>query len=196
MTFFLRIITITLALTMTVMLVSCGPGKNVMPDDQVRMQGEKIISQTFDTLRNTLLREIGQNGFSGAVEFCNTNALPLTNIYASENIAVKRTSGQLRNMTNAPDSMEQRILALYLSLISSSKELKPVIEKDDAGNQHYFKPIIIQAMCLNCHGDKNNQIQPATWQAIQLKYPSDAAWGYKEGELRGIWHVKFMSAKR
>lgn len=192
----MRVISITLALTMIVMFVSCDSGKNDMTDEQVKTQGEEIITLTFDTLRNTLLREIGHKGFPGAVEFCNTNALLLTNTYAGANITIKRTSGQLRNMTNAPDSMEQRILELYLSLKSSRKELKPVIEKDDAGNQHYFKPIIIQAMCLNCHGDKNNQIKPATWQAIQVKYPSDAAWGYKEGELRGIWHVKFMSAKR
>ena len=192
----MRIIFTTLVLTMVLMFVSCGAGKNVMPDDLVSTQGEKVIAQTFDTLRNTLIREISHNGFAGAVEFCNTNALPLTNSYASEDIIVKRTSGKLRNQVNAPDSMEQRILALYLSLKSNKKELKPVIEKDDAGNQHYFKPIIIQAMCLNCHGDKNTQIQPAAWQAIQIKYPSDAAWGYKEGDLRGIWHVKFMTAQK
>lgn len=192
----MRIISIISVPAMIFMIVSCGGGKNIMPDDQVKTQGEKVIAQTFDTLRSTLLNEIRNYGFAGAVEFCNTNALTLTNTYASENIFVKRTSGKLRNMANAPDSMEQRILALYWSLKSNGKELKPVIEKDDVGNQHYFKPIIIQAMCLNCHGDKNTQIQPATWQTIQLKYPSDAAWDYEEGDLRGIWHVKFMAAKK
>ena len=192
----MRIISIISVPAMIFMFVSCGGGKNIMPDDQVKTQGEKVIAQTFDTLRSTLLNEIRNYGFAGAVEFCNTNALTLTNTYASENIFVKRTSGKLRNMANASDSMEQRILALYWSLKSNGKELKPVIEKDDVGNQHYFKPIIIQAMCLNCHGDKNTQIQPATWQTIQLKYPSDAAWDYEEGDLRGIWHVKFMAAKK
>lgn len=175
-------------------IISCSQKRNSEAEAALfKAKGDSLIAQTFDTLRNTLLREIGKNGFVGSVEFCNTNALPITNTYAGETVFIKRTSDKLRNPANAPDTMEQRLLAMYLSLKSGGRALEPVLEKDAAGNLHYFKPIIVQAMCLNCHGDKSLQIQPDTWQVIQLKYPSDAAFGYKEGEVRGMWHVKFIT---
>jgi len=91
--------------------------------------------------------------------------------------------------------MEHRILATYLQLKSKKETLKPILEKDALGTYHYFNPIIVQAMCLNCHGDQNTQIQPDTWKAIQTKYPADAAFNYKVGDLRGVWHVAFQTGE-
>lgn len=158
-------------------------------------KGDSLVSKTFDTLRNTLLRAIGEKDFPGAVEFCNTQALTLTQSWSEEGIMIKRSSDRWRNPSNAPDSQEQRVLEMYHRLKSGSQELKAVLEKDAAGNHHYFKPILIQSMCLNCHGSKNEQINPETWKMIQLKYPSDSAFGYKEGDLRGIWHITFTAIK-
>ena len=152
--------------------------------------GDSLIAKTFDTLRNSLLREAGQKGFDGAVAYCNTNALGLTNTYADNKVHISRTSNKVRNGNNAPDTMEQKILSKYLTLIEGKQKPTPVIEQDASGNIHYFKPIMLQSMCLNCHGTKE-QIQPKTWEMIQSKYPSDLAYGYKEGDFRGIWHVEF-----
>ncbi len=152
--------------------------------------GDSLIAKTFDTLRNSLMREAGAKGFEGAVEFCNINALNLTNTYADNKVHISRTSNTVRNGNNAPDTMEQKVLAKYLSLIEGNQKPTPIIEQDPKGNVHYFKPIMLQSMCLNCHGSKE-QIQPKTWEVIQSKYPSDMAYGYKEGEFRGIWHVEF-----
>jgi hypothetical protein len=178
-------------------LISCTQrGKSPDNLNSYALDGDTIIANTFDTLRNTLLRAIGEKGFQGAIEFCNANALLLTNTYAAENIVIRRTSDKLRNQGNAPDSMEQRILATYLRSKHNQETLQPVVEIDAKGNHHYYKPIMIQAMCLNCHGDKNKQIEPATWQAIQAKYPADAAFDYNVGDLRGIWHVNFNKEKK
>lgn len=158
-------------------------------------RGDSLVAKTFDTLRNTLLRAIGEHGFAGAVSFCNTEALKLTNTFAGEGVAIKRTSDKLRNPMNAPDNLEKEILSEYLNLKKENKELKPVLKKDAAGNHHYFKPIIVQTMCLSCHGDKSGPLLPDTWQAIEQKYPNDKAFDYKEGDLRGIWHVTFSERK-
>lgn len=160
-----------------------------------KSKGDSLIAQTFDTLRNTLLKTIGEKGFPGAVSFCNTKALSLTNTYAAEGITIKRTSDKLRNPANRPDNMEQEILSAYLQMKRDKQELKPVFKKDAEGNRHYFKPILLQAMCSNCHGDKTTQIRPDTWESILQKYPADAAFNYKEGDLRGIWHLTFLKNK-
>ncbi len=176
---------------------SCTQNKNPsVTMEGFRLRGDTIVAQTFDTLRNTLLKAIGERGLPMAVEFCNINALPLTNAFSAADISIKRTSDKIRNPANSADTMEQRILATYLQLKNNKGALKPIVEKDAAGNHHYYKPIIVQAMCLNCHGDKNTQIQPGTWQAIKAKYPGDAAFDYEEGDFRGIWHVKFSAEKQ
>lgn len=177
-------------------LLSCRDSGNPEKDASYWMaRGDSLVAKTFDTLRNTLLRAIGEHGFAGAISFCNTEALNLTNTFAGEGVTVKRTSDKIRNPLNAPDEMEKKILAEYLTQKKENKALQPVLKKDAAGNHHYFKPILVQALCLSCHGDKSGPLLPETWQAIQQKYPDDKAFDYKEGDLRGIWHISFSGKK-
>ena len=56
---------------------------------------------------------------------------------------------------------------------------------------HYYKPILIQAMCLTCHGTPGVEMNAQLAAVIDSLYPSDKAKGYKDGELRGMWHVVF-----
>jgi len=154
-------------------------------------RGDSLVARTFDTLRNTLLRTISEKGFAGAVSFCNTEALNLTSTDRKEGVLIKRTSDRLRNPANTPDKVELEIITAYIQERIKKQDLKPVLKKDEAGNHHYFRPILVQAMCLNCHGEKLIQIKPDTWEVIRQHYPADAAFDYKEGDLRGIWHVVF-----
>ena len=158
--------------------------------------GDSIIAKTFDTLRNTLLRETGAHGFAGGIHFCSLHALPLTAAYANTEALVKRTSAKLRNPANAPDSMEAAVFALFTRQKDSGLQIKPVLINTEAGSNHYFKPIMMQAMCLNCHGEKNKHIAQATWDSIQKKYPADAAFNYKEGDIRGVWHITFNKKEK
>jgi len=173
------------------LLISCK--EKEQPEDLAawKIKGDSLVNRTFDTLRNTLQRAVAEKGFAGAVDFCKTEALALTNTYSKEGISVKRSSDKLRNPSNAPDSMELRILATYRQWKTEKKELKGVLEKDGSGNYHYFKPILLQTLCLNCHGNPVSAIKPDTWKMIQQKYPADAAFDYQEGDLRGIWHIRF-----
>jgi len=60
-------------------------------------KGDSIVKITFDTLRNTLVKTIGEKGLAGALRFCNMEALPITASYASEGITVGRVSDKNRN---------------------------------------------------------------------------------------------------
>ncbi|HEX5653592.1 MAG TPA: DUF3365 domain-containing protein [Chitinophagaceae bacterium] len=156
-------------------------------------KGDSLVNRSFDTLRNTLLKAIGENGFAGAVTVCNTGASGLMNVYAGEGTSIRRATEKFRNPANRADSTERKMIRYFRELMRDKKELTPITEKDAEGKIHYFKPILVQAMCLNCHGDKITQIKPDTWQTLQEKYPGDLAYDYKEGELRGIWHLVFSN---
>lgn len=156
-------------------------------------RGDSIVKQTFDTLRNTLTQAIATKGVAGAVQFCNTEATRLTAIYSGSSIHIKRVSEKIRNIANSPDSLEQSFLASYNALTVSNAKSK--VFREENGTVHYFKPIFIQALCLNCHGSRGQQIQPETWQKIQELYPNDQATGYTDSSFRGLWHVRFLAAK-
>ncbi|HMO33931.1 MAG TPA: DUF3365 domain-containing protein [Lacibacter sp.] len=160
-----------------------------MPEDAYLRRGDSITRLTFDTLRNTLQRVIAASGPEGAVSFCQVAALPLTGTFSGETVHVRRTSLRFRNPLNAPDSLENH----YLQLLGgrSSGDARAWVDVSDTGNVHYFKPIFIQPLCLNCHGNREKEISAATWRVIQAAYPGDRAFGYRVGELRGAWHLVF-----
>ncbi len=54
------------------------------------------------------------------------------------------------------------------------------------GYYRYSAPIYVEKACLACHGAKDKR--PAF---IVKKYPEDKAYGFKEGDLRGIISVTF-----
>ncbi len=170
---------------------SCKQSKDKEEFTDWKSKGDSLTAQTFDTLRKTLQKAISESGLPGAVEFCNTAALDLTKTYTDEAIQIKRTSDKIRNPVNTSDEMEKDVIKAYLEQKKENKQLTAILKQDSKGNHHYFKPILIQAMCLNCHGAKETQIKPDTWDMIQKKYPKDAAFDYKEGDIRGIWHLVF-----
>lgn len=156
-----------------------------VPDSVYMQQGDKLVAQTFDTLRNSLLSAIADKGFPHAIDFCNEQAYPLTTLYQTDSISIRRASARFRNPKNQPDSLEQAALA---DLIVNGPSAKIIRTRDQV---HYIKPILMQAMCLNCHGVPDQNIKPATLQAIRERYPTDQAINYAEGDLRGIWHIAF-----
>jgi hypothetical protein len=183
--------------TFLVVLWSCQSNQTPAPfDAAVWMQrGDSITKITFDTLRNTLMRTLADSGFSAAIGVCQTGAEALTNSYVGEGVSVRRTTLKPRNAANAADTMEMRLLQAMAKLQAAGTSPTPVVEQSADGKAHYFKPIMLQALCLNCHGQPQTDIKPEVWQALQKAYPADSAHGYHEGDLRGMWHVVFASDK-
>ena len=160
-----------------------------VPDSVYIQTGSKIIAQTFDTLRNSLVQSIGQNGIENAIGFCNENAYTITNMY-TDSVKLRRTALRYRNKDNQPDSLELLVLNEMNSALMAKEDPSPQLIHIE-GEVHLFKPIILQAMCLNCHGQPMEQIKKPTLDKIKEFYPDDQAVNFNVGELRGAWHVIF-----
>ena len=98
---------------------------------------------------------------------------------------LKQTSLKLRNLSNAPDEWEKKVL----KFMGSSEYPKGVgfgeiLETGGKKIYRYMKPIYIEKACLQCHGEKE-KILPAIKQFLERRYPYDEAFGYKEGDIRG-----------
>lgn len=166
-----------------------------IPDSVYAQKGNRIVALSFDTLRNSLLHAIGSSSMEEAISFCNERAYPITATYA-DSVVIRRTSLLVRNPNNKPDSLE------FITLGKMMEQMKfvkipdaKVIRHANTGEIHFFKPIMLQSMCLNCHGTPGKQIQNATLARIQQIYPDDKAVNFKEGDLRGVWHIIFNAQK-
>lgn len=183
-------------------LASCSGNKeqktameSPIPDSVYVLAGNTLVSHTFDTLRSALLNAIESYGMAGAITFCNEKAFPITDIYA-DSVVIKRAAMRYRNPDNQPDSLESAVMEEMERQLTSGVPTVKVIRPGSSDEIHFFSPILLQAMCLNCHGNPDHPIQAPTLARIQQLYPDDRAVNFKEGDLRGVWHIIFKSRKK
>jgi len=154
--------------------------------------GDKIAMASFESLSGNLKAAASNGGITNAIQFCNMNALPLTDSLSKTfNAKIKRSSLKLRNPGNQPDSLEAYMLDLYQQI---QKMKKPMVGKTllaNNGDLRYFAPIMLKSKCLKCHGVIGQDIKDETYAIIKEHYPIDQAVGFQEGELRGIWSINF-----
>jgi hypothetical protein len=181
--------------------ISCNKTKIkiVEPTIQEAEYISKIGNDVSDTLLKTLKKElkaaIAAGGFPNAIEVCNLKAISLTeSAIMNQNsiLNVKRTSYNFRNPLNEPDSIEKLALNYYTALVAEKKSLPEIyIQKITEHNQNwfrYYKPIMMEQLCLGCHGQQ--AIMDTTVVNLLAKlYPQDEAVGYEVGDFRGLISV-------
>ena len=143
------------------------------------------------TLQMNLVEAMQAGGPVGAMEFCNVEALPLTQqVSAEQGMVVKRTSWQLRNPANAPDALEVAALAHFADAYDASGGAIPEdwVQADPEGGFRYYKALPTATPCLNCHGNEE-QLAPGVADALAELYPQDQATGFSEGQMRGLLRV-------
>lgn len=152
--------------------------------------GKKFALSTKAVLGKNLKGAIKKNGTENAVTFCNERAFALTDSMAIQlHAGIKRVSDQPRNEMNIANEMELKYISASKLALSNGDKLKPQVQEIDGKMVAYY-PITTNKMCLQCHGAPNEQIKPETLAKLQSLYPKDAATGYGENELRGIWVVE------
>lgn len=143
---------------------------------------------TKAVLGKNLMGAIQSKGTLAALEFCNIQAIPLTDSMSVHYHAqVKRVSDKNRNPNNAATAEELNYLEHFKKIIAKQQEPKPVV-LEKGNNVQFYYPIITNTMCLQCHG---KHISPEVRQQTLKLYPKDLAVGYDENEVRGIWSISF-----
>ena len=56
---------------------------------------------------------------------------------------------------------------------------------------NFYFQILMNSMCMQCHGKPAVDIENSTLAAIKANYPVDKATGYGVNEIRGMWKVVF-----
>jgi hypothetical protein len=183
--------------------VSCGPneaakesGSNTLTEAESAVYVEKgkvIAGTTFSALSSRLQAAMKEGGVPQAIAYCNLNAYPLTDSLAKANQAeIRRTSLLTRNPENAPNMAEKVMLDEYAAAAGEGKELKPQVVLLDDETVAFYAPIKVNAFCLQCHGKLGENLTEENYAIIKENYPDDQAIGYLDGDLRGMWSIKFQ----
>lgn len=170
-----------------------GTGQNDTLKQTLEQKAEMGLEYALSTkqlLGQNLMGAIQKEGTLHALEFCNIEAIPLTNQMEEQHGAViKRVSDKYRNPNNAANEEERYYIAHFQKEIAAGKDPKPVAMTEGALTRFYY-PIVTNSMCLQCHGNPN-RLDPKVLDKINWLYPDDLATGYEENEVRGIWSIVF-----
>ncbi|MBW8361484.1 MAG: DUF3365 domain-containing protein [Kaistella sp.] len=147
---------------------------------------KSYADETKKTLINTLTQKIEEGGAETAVTFCNTEAGPLVKSVAEKHgLEIKRVTDKPRNQNNLATEAELKIIEKYKQELLEGKALQATIT-----DSHYYEPLVTNALCMQCHGEKGENIAHATARKIAELYPEDRAFGYREKEVRGLIRIE------
>ena len=150
---------------------------------------QKYAIETKGVLGKNLMNAINTQGTEKAIEFCSTKAIVLTDSMSiAFNASIKRVSDKPRNPINMANDNETAFINELKQKISKGEKMTPKFTESDGKITGYF-PIETNAMCLQCHGSKDLDINPNVLKKIAQLYPKDQATGYKENQIRGIFVV-------
>ncbi|TGK87162.1 DUF3365 domain-containing protein [Leptospira noumeaensis] len=149
-----------------------------------------ITNEAKTNLIHKLNSKIAEGGTEQAVPFCKLNAIGFTNgLGQKHGVSLRRITNKPRNQSNLLSANEEKIF-LEVEKLKTYEGVFPnkSITSDDS--VIVYIPIPVMGFCLQCHGN-SNEIQKSTKQILNQEYPNDKAIGYKVGELRGLFSVKF-----
>ena len=155
-------------------------------------KGMKIAKSTGKTLKGKLTAAVDAGGLQNGINTCNIVAQKLMDsLSIVYNADIKRTTLKLRNSKDKPDQNELAMLSQYSKMVSDSVKLKPTVKQLASGEVRFYAPIMLDKVCLNCHGEIGGNVKSENYAVIKKHYPNDEAFDYKEGDLRGIWSITF-----
>lgn len=143
-------------------------------------------------LMELLGEELKRGGYAGAARACSDVAQNVTEEYGHERgLEIRRVSLRARNPKDQPDEWEAAKLREWERLYKPGvppDEVFEVVEEGGHRYARYMRPIVVQAMCLGCHGLRETMAAEVR-QVLDERYPRDRATAYKAGDLRGAFSV-------
>jgi hypothetical protein len=155
--------------------------------------GPKIVAEASAKLLAELTAAIAKDGPQGAIAVCSEKAPQIAaETGKTHGVTLRRASMKPRNPKNAADPSERESLAGFATAIEAKQAPQPRVIAAANGGKTFHAPILLASpLCLQCHGDPERDIAPATREAISRLYPKDEATGFTVGQLRGLWSVTF-----
>jgi len=147
-------------------------------------RGAELLAPFKAELKATLSAGLAA-GPDEAIGACRLRAPEIATAHSRDDVRVGRTSHRLRNPANVAPEWVAPILAEYVAEASARSPRAVPLSNGRTG---YTEPILVQPLCLTCHGE---DLAPAVAARIAELYPDDDAVGFRLDDLRGAFWVEF-----
>ncbi len=156
--------------------------------ESTRAIANELVTQLGQKLKGTLSTE----GPLAAVSVCKETAPAIAASLSERHAAsVSRVGTRARNpKTGIPNDWQKEALADFETRLAAGEapaalEYWRVLPAADGKRElRYAKAIVMQPMCVSCHGNAADIPAPLA-EKIRAEYPQDQAVGYSAGKLRG-----------
>ncbi|NQW66651.1 MAG: DUF3365 domain-containing protein [Burkholderiales bacterium] len=176
----------------TLMLLGFSAFYAQAQDDELLKQSRNLSLSMLKELGAKLQSSMAEGGAINAIGVCHLQAPEIANRVSTENqVIVSRVGTRTRNpVMGVPNAWQAKALAQFEAGLArgdkpADMEYSETVTKPDGGKEfHFAKPVLMQPMCLACHGN-SDQINPEVKAKLSELYPNDKAINYQAGQLRG-----------
>lgn len=143
-------------------------------------------------LKKTLVAELGAamaRGVPAAIEVCQARAPAIAAELSSGGTRLGRATRRARNPANRAEGWTLDAITYFEDLHARKQPLASASFSRilDDGRVAYAEPLVIQEICVTCHG---KEPAPDVRATLAARYPKDEATGYAVGDLRGVVWVE------
>ncbi len=160
-------------------------------------RGDDLVSSAKQTISTALVGAMEKGGVKYAATFCNVAAYPIVDSLSTAHRAtIRRVSDKPRNPKDAMDEEESKVFSFFKEKLKQpNAELMPIVMQTNDSTVSYYSPIkISMPTCLKCHGEVGKDVKTEDYAILKTLYPDDKAIGYKQGDLRGMFSIRFSRA--
>ncbi len=165
----------------------------IFADPEIKAAVDQMLS--FNKMREALASTLDGKKEPIVLETFKQTCAPASQAFkewgAQKGYLVKTLSDRYRNPNHSPNEEEQKVIDLFRK--DSQKIFHEVNSPKNNQNKitQLYVRIPVAASCLHCHGEKEGRPD-----FIKEKYKSDRAFGFKVGDLRGLYSVTIDRSKK
>lgn len=148
------------------------------------VQEIEALDATRSGLASTLEGRTEEPTMQTMKEVCRPVGMRAMQLSKENGWQVKQLSNKYRNPAHKPDTLRAQIA---LARFEQNPDLVGFWDQETIEGQEgtrYYRRIDVEASCLACHGLENNR--PSF---VKENYPSDRAYNFNVGDLRGMYSV-------
>ena len=160
-------------------------------DSDMLTQSRAVTQAMLKELGQKLQSSMAEGGPINAIGVCHLQAPDIANRASTNSQAkISRVGTRARNpVMGVPNDWQAKALAQFDAALARGEkpadiEFSETVNTASGKEFHFAKPIVLQPMCVSCHGSPE-QISPEVKAKLNELYPNDKAVGYQPGQLRG-----------